>query len=80
MKVVKGDKVSVCLLFFIVLGKLLCLVEFYLIYYFSIVFILGIYYVGNYFFLWKVKILNCLNNKNFLRFFWRGLCFFKKGI
>lgn len=45
-------------------GKLLCSVEFHLIYYFTIVFILGIYYVGNYFLSWKAKTLNCLNNKN----------------
>jgi hypothetical protein len=79
MKAAKGDKASVCPLFPIALGKPLCSVELYLIYYFSIVFILGIYYVGNYFLSWKAKILNCLNNKNSLRLLWRGPCLLKKG-
>lgn len=48
-------------------GEPLCSVEFYLIYFFSIVFILRIYYVGNYFLSCKAKTLNCLNNKNSAR-------------
>lgn len=52
-------------------GKPLRSVEFYLIYFFSIVFILGIYYVENYFLSWKAKTLNYLNNKNSARLLWR---------
>jgi hypothetical protein len=64
----KGQK-SIGPPFLTILFKSLCSVEFYITYYLGIIFILGIYYVGNCFLLWKAKNLNYLTNKNLVGFF-----------